>query len=90
MLAISVDRPEQSRELAEAYDIDYALLSDPDAAVIRSYGLLHPDGGMEGDIARPAVFVLDREGRIVWRDLTDNWRIRVRPGRILEQLASIP
>lgn len=45
---------------------------------------------MNGDIARPAVFVLDREGRVAWRQLTENWRVRVRPEVILEQLARLP
>ena len=43
-----------------------------------------------GDIARPAVFILDRRGVVQWRDVTDNWRVRVRPETILEQLSVIP
>ncbi len=59
--------------------------------MIDAYGVRHPDGMETGrDIARPAIFLIDRQGRIVWRDLTDNYRIRVRPGRILEELATIP
>jgi len=70
--------------------VDFPLLSDPGAEVIRRFGLLHASGGPGGDIARPAVFVLDREGRVAWRDLTDNWRVRVRPTRILEELGRVP
>ena len=47
-------------------------------------------GGLDGDIARPATFILDREGTIVWRDLTENWRVRVRPERLIEQLRALP
>jgi len=88
VLGISVDPPERSLEIAEANGLEFRLLSDPDLRVIDRFGLRHPDGGLDGDIARPAVFILDREGRVVWREFTDNWRVRVDPDRLLEQLAS--
>ena len=50
----------------------------------------HEDGWIEGDIARPATFILDRSGHIVWRALTENWRIRPRPDELLAELAKIP
>ena len=90
VLAVSVDAPYRSKEIVEAYGLEFPLLSDPGAVVIREYGILHRDGGFDGDIARPAVFIIGRDGRVVWRNLTDNWRIRVRPGEILEQLGRLP
>lgn len=91
MLAVSAEPAEKTAEALRSAAISYPLLADPDLQTIDAYGLRHSDGGMGGrDIARPATFVLDRQGRIVWRDLTDNWRVRVRPGRVLEQLARIP
>jgi len=89
VVAVSVDPPEKSRELAEAYHLGFPLLSDPRLELIDAFGVRHPGGGLDGDIARPATFLLDREGRVVWRDLTDNWRIRVRPERLLEELRRI-
>lgn len=90
LLAISVDPPQRNRRAAAAWGVDFPLLSDPAAQVIREYGVLHQAGGPGGDIARPAVFVLDRQGRIAWRELTDNWRVRVRPERILDELGRLP
>jgi peroxiredoxin Q/BCP len=90
VLAISVDAPEDSREIVDAYEFGFPLLSDPEARVIAQYGVFHEGGGIDGDIARPAVFIIDREGRVVWRALTENWRVRVRPGKIIEQLQAIP
>jgi len=86
VLAVSVDPPERSREVAAAYGLSFPLLSDPEARVIRAYGVLHADGVPGGDLARPATFVLDRRGHVVWRDLTENWRVRVRPERIVAAL----
>ena len=89
MLAVSVDPVDKNREIADAYRLRYPLLSDSDFAAIDAYDVRHPGGGMEGDIARPATFIIDRSGIIVWRDLTENWRIRVNPERLLTELRSI-
>ena len=91
VLAISVDSQDQSQRLAESAKITFRLLSDPECEVIDAYGLRHQGASMDGgDIARPAVFIIDREGKIAWRTLTDNWRVRVRPETILEQLKQLP
>ena len=91
ILAISADAVDDLRVVADAYGLEYGLLSDPGLTLVDALGLRHSMGGMTGeDIARPATFVLDRDGVIVWRDLTDNWRVRVRPDVILEQLAKLP
>ena len=39
-----------------------------------------------GDIARPSTFILGRDGRVAWYDLTENWRVRPRPSVLLEEL----
>ena len=90
ILAVSSDDPEHGRQLAESYGIEYALLADPELRVIDAWGLRHAGGGIAGDVARPATFVLDREGRIVWRNFTENWRVRPRVETLLEVLEGIP
>lgn len=91
MIAVSADTIDKALEIAEAYDIEFSILADPGLVMIDAFGVRHTDGGMGGtDIARPATFILDRNGRIVWRDMTEDWRIRVRPGRLLEELAALP
>lgn len=89
MLAISVDDVERNREVAEAYSPDLRVLSDPGLAAIDAYGVRHRGGGFEGDIARPAVFLVDRDGRIAWRELTENWRVRPRPDELLAELSRL-
>ena len=91
VLAVSVDPIDKSHQIAEAYGLDYPLLSDPDLELIDAFGLRHPGASVIGDdIARPATFILDRNGQIVWRELTENWRIRTAPDRLLHQLTLIP
>ena len=74
----------ENKRLAEKLGIGFPILSDSDATVISEYGVLHPAGGIGGrDIARPAVLLIGPDGVIAWRDLTDNWRVRVGSDEIL-------
>lgn len=89
MIAVSVDPPDVNRSVRERNGLDFPVLSDPDLIAIDAFGVRHDVGESPGGaaaIARPAVFVLDEEGRIVWRHLTDNWRIRLRAETVLEVL----
>ncbi|MCP4654517.1 MAG: redoxin domain-containing protein [bacterium] len=90
LLFISADSVEASRKLTVDAGLDLRLLSDPDLRVVDAYGVRHQGGFMGDDIARPATFILDREGIVRWRDLTESFRIRVRPRRIVEELRKIP
>ena len=84
MVAISVDSPAESQKLCQSRGYTFPLLSDPDAATIRQYGVLHPRGSEDGkDIARPAEFVVDASGTIRWENLTDDIRVRARPQSVL-------
>ena len=50
----------------------FTILSDLDARVIRSYGLLHPGAGMEGqDIALDTTLLVDVDGRERWRRISE-------------------
>lgn len=92
VIAVCADSVEKNLDLTERMKIDFPILSDVDLVAIDAYGLRHEGGNpMEGrDVSRPAVFVLDGEGIIQWRHLTDNWRVRVRPETIVEQLVEMP
>lgn len=61
VFGISTDTLEVNKDFAESLDLEFALLSDEDGAVARSYGVL-----MDGrNFAKRATFVIDREGKIV-------------------------
>lgn len=84
-VAISVDSPEESRNLAQQAGYTFTFLSDPNAEVIRRYDLVHAGAGENGrDIARPAEFLLDSSGTVRWINLTENYWIRARPEQVLE------
>jgi peroxiredoxin len=83
-VAISVDTPEVSRNLAGKAGYTFPVLSDPTAETIRRYNLLHKAGGPEGsDIARPAEFLVDSSGTVRWTNFTEDVRIRAKAGEML-------
>lgn len=84
-VAISVDPPEVSRNLAQKAGLTFPVLSDPNTQAIRSYDLVHKGAGADGhDIARPAEFLVDSTGTVRWINLTENYWVRARPEQILE------
>ena len=79
-----MDAPEVSRNLANKAGYTFSILSDPDAAVIRRYHILHPAGGPdEHDIARPAEFLVDSSKIVRWTNFTEDIRVRARAGEML-------
>ena len=70
----------------------FPLLADPDHRVIDRYGQLNPElfkneSNPDGYIVpHPAVFVIDREGRIVWKFTDTDARVRATNEQILQAL----
>jgi len=91
VLAVCADSVTKNHKVVEQQKLDFPILSDADLVATDAYGLRHEGGNpIEGrDVSRPAVFILDGEGVIQWRHLTDNWRVRVRPETIVEQLVEM-
>ena len=87
IVALSADTPEDTLKLAQNRNLTYTILCDTEREVIRQYDLVHENGDMQGNqIARPAEFLIDPTGVIRWVNLTENWRIRLRPENFLEAL----
>ncbi len=68
LVAISIDEPAETARLAERFDLSFPLLSDVDRAISRAYGV-EDDPTDEGI---PSIFVVSREGRILWRSTIDD------------------
>lgn len=89
-MAVSVDTNEESALLAERLGLEFPILSDVEEEAIRTWGLVHENGKPGGGaIARPAFFLIEPDGTISWRRLTDNYRVRVRPEDVLEVLRAV-
>jgi len=97
LFAISVDPPDVSKELAAKLaadgkgDINFPLLSDPNHQTIDAYGLHDPayDGDKFAGIPHPAVYVIDKKGKIVWAKVESNYRERPTNDEIRAALNSL-
>jgi len=91
LAAISVDTVDENRGVVERLGLSFPVLSDPELAATDAFGLRHPGANpyavppASGDVPRPAVYVFEN-GVVRWRELTDSWRIRVTPERVLTAL----
>lgn len=59
VVAISYDPADKIAAFAKSSKIEFPLLSDPDSATIKRYGLLNKDG-----YAHPGTYIIDKEGVI--------------------------
>jgi peroxiredoxin len=96
ILALSSDGPEMLQMMVDrvaeendGYMIDFALLSDPYAAIINRYGLFNSEDSMGRAIPHPTAYVIDREGRVHWKFTEVNYRVRPENEDILAALAEI-
>jgi len=66
LVAISYDSVSVQQELKKQYDIRFPLLSDPDLAVSKEYGV-YLDTNKAGErYGEPAVVILDKEGKVAY------------------------
>ena len=86
MVAISVDPPSESEHLRQTAGYSFLFLSDEKLQVIRKWDLVHPHARRsdDADIARPAEFLLDRNGTVRWENFTESYLVRARPKQVLD------
>lgn len=84
VLAISVDPPAKSKSVVERNRLPFPILADENREVIGNYGVRHRGGGPNGsDIAIPASFLIERDGVVIWRHVSELVQDRPDPALIL-------
>lgn len=84
LYAISVDPPDVSKEFAKKISADgkgeltFPLLSDSEHKIIDEYGLRDPayQNTKYFGIPHPAVYVIDKMGKVAWAKIESNYRER--------------
>jgi glutaredoxin-dependent peroxiredoxin len=89
VLGVSVDTFFALKAWRDAQQFTFPLLSDFNRDVIRAYDVVNPDMIGLKDIARRAVFVIDRSGVVRHREVLDDARHEPDYGRIQQALASL-
>jgi hypothetical protein len=79
LAAISYDNVAILKHFADRSHIGFPLLSDPDSAVIRRYGILNETVAKDNStygIPYPGTYVLDRRGVVTAKYFQDDFRVR--------------
>ncbi len=91
---VSPQSHEKSKKHALKYSLDFDFLVDKNNAAAKVLGILSESGlpaglelmGYESDVPKPTTFVLDEKGKVIYADLTENYRVRPRPQDILKAI----
>ena len=87
LIAISVDDQEHAHLVWDKQAAhQFVILSDPGAQVIQQYGLLHPHGKGDTDIAIRTTFLIDEDGRERWRKVSATVLEIPKADEVLQQL----
>ena len=87
-VTLSTDRLKFGIELRENKEFTVRILSDEKGAVTKAYGLVNVRSKAT-PCALPAVLVIDRKGRVVWRKVSYDPRDRIGPEKILKVLEGL-
>ena len=87
VIGVSVDTFFALKAFADAQRLRFPLLCDFNKVVIREYGVFNDDMiGLKG-LAKRAVFVIDRDGRIRHREVLDDGRLEPNYEKVRDALA---
>lgn len=89
VLGISVDTFFALKAFHDKEQLAFPLLSDFNKATIRTYGVVNPDMIGLHDIAKRAVFVLDREGVVRYREVLDDARNEPDYGKVMASVQAL-
>jgi len=79
---VTVDDLATVQNFAKLNKLTFDLLSDPDRTATKSYGVYDPGN----ETGWPALFILAKGGKIVFRAITDDYRKRPKVEQILAEL----
>ena len=89
MLCVSTDTFFTLKAWGDQQKLNFPLLSDYNKDVIRKYGVVNADMIGLKDIAKRAVFVIDRSGTVRHREVLDDARKEPKYEDVKKALASL-
>ncbi|CAM1342915.1 redoxin domain-containing protein [Tenacibaculum amylolyticum] len=92
VLLISPQPHTFTEKLAKKYDVPFHFLVDQNNKAAKSLKIAHKNGlpmglqvlGYTNDVVEPTVIIIDKDDKIIFADLTDNYRVRPEPATFLE------
>jgi len=97
MVFVSPQPHKFSENLAKKYDLGFTFLTDTKNKVAKQLGIFAKNGipagfqlmGYDSDTVLPTVIITDSRGKIIFVDLTDNYRVRPEPETFLRVIDDI-
>ncbi len=94
MVLISPQPHKYTKTLAEKFEVNFNFLVDEGNVVAKKLGILSKNGlpmgfqtlGYDSDTVLPTVIITDKENKIIFADLTNNYRVRPEPSVFLDIL----
>ena len=94
IVLISPQPHKHTQKLAQRFDVPFIYLVDAGNKVARQLKLLAQNGlpfgmqllGYDSDTVMPTVVITDDQGKIIFADLTDNYRVRPEPETFMRVL----
>lgn len=83
MIAMSSDTTIGAANTRRQEGIPFLLLSDEDLVAINAYNVLNPDSRF---FAHPVAYIVDEDGKIVWKDVGRRFGHRTNSGQIIAAL----
>ena len=85
VVTVSTDHPHEIREGRSAHGLQALMLSDPDLVVTDAFGLRNqgyhsaPPGDDTEVLPVPTSLLVDRQGKVLWMDKSENYQRRSGP-----------
>jgi peroxiredoxin len=89
VIGVTVDTFFALKAWADAHKLSFQLLSDFNKTVVRQYDVVNPDMIGLKDIAKRAVFVIDRSGVVRHREVLEDARNEPDYGKVKQALAAL-
>ncbi len=92
MVLVSSQPHKFTKSLAKKHKVPFHFLVDSENKVAKQIGILHENGlpagfqilGYESDVVLPTVIITDKNNKIIFADLTDNYRVRPEPATFIK------
>ena len=89
---VSPQSERHSKGLAKQFDAPMNFMIDKDLQAAKALGLMHENGtpmgmmGYESDTVMPTAILTNQSGKVIFADLTDNYRVRPEPQTFIDML----
>ena len=92
VVGISIDSPYAQKGFADQHKLNFPLLSDFNRNAVKAFDIEDPNfaGGQLPGVAKRSVFVLDKDGNVRYRWVSDNPGVEPNYDEVTEAIRKIP